>query len=53
MRVKDLMVPIREYAKVGCDASLYDALLALEDRSSETAGRQSAASGRPRGRCVR
>jgi len=30
MRVKDLMVPIREYAKVGCDASLYDALLALE-----------------------
>ena len=25
------MVPIREYAKVSCEASVYDALLALED----------------------
>ena len=30
MRVKDLMVPIEEYAKVTRDASLYDALAALK-----------------------
>jgi CBS domain-containing protein len=30
MKVKDLMVPIEEYATVGYDATLYDALIALK-----------------------
>ncbi len=30
MKVKDLMVPIQEYAKVNGEASLYDALIALD-----------------------
>lgn len=34
MQVKDLMVTISEYARVNCDATLYDALLALEDAQS-------------------
>jgi CBS domain-containing protein len=34
MQVKDLMVPLGEYAKVSCDASLYDALSALAEAQS-------------------
>lgn len=30
MKAKDLMVPIEEYAKVACEASLFDALTALQ-----------------------
>lgn len=35
MQVKDLMVPIQEYAKVDQEANLYDALLALETAQSK------------------
>ena len=37
MKVKDLMVPIQEYAKVNREASLYDALIALETAQSKLA----------------
>ncbi len=35
IHVKDLMIPLQEYATIGEDASLYDAVLALEKAQQE------------------
>lgn len=39
-RVRDLMVPISEYATVSEDATLYDAVVALEEAEKSFAGRK-------------